>query len=310
MGRPTNFTQRFQQFICGGANWSRSLHAHNATKKKSIFSCKDQTILQSDGTHTKYSSSSVQGGATCLATTTGTAPNIIKEYEIHPTAVDLDDNEIFIEQLENLILDPMPDTLETQNESDNTSASIFFTSIGPINGNIIVQHLANKPFTHALTTHKNIIDNPSISSTFLHERYNSEEFFGIMIDTGAAAQPTAGYGQFLAYQKLSAVTLNTNTAGEVTVKFRIGSAISIGSVNIKMPIGTVKFYVLHTDIPFLLSITDLDSPKVYFNNITNHLIIHPISDTQLFDVLVTLSCFGKSPHNQSSKSHSRLLNLS
>ncbi|KHJ32289.1 hypothetical protein EV44_g3486 [Erysiphe necator] len=210
MGRPTNFTQRFQQFI--------------------------------------------------------------KEYEIHPTAVDLDDNETFKEQLENLILEPVPDTLETQSESDNTSASIFFTSIGSINGNIIVQHLANKSFTHALTTHKYIIDNPSMSSKFLQERYNSKEFFGIMIDTGAAAQSTAGYGQFLPYQKLSAVTLNTKTTSEVTVKFGIGSPTSIGSVNIKMPIGTVKFNILHTDTPFLLSINDLDNLEVYFNNITNHLI--------------------------------------
>ncbi|RKF58355.1 hypothetical protein OnM2_068072 [Erysiphe neolycopersici] len=166
----------------------------------------------------------------------------IQEYEHQPTAVDLDDNENFKEQLENFILEPLSDIIETQSESNNTSPSIFLASVGPIEENIIVQHLANKIFTHALTIHEKTIDIPSKSSTFLQERYNSsKEFFGIMIDTGAAAQSIAGYGQFLAYQKFSAITLNTNTAKEVTVKFRIGSATLVGSLNIKMPIGTVKF---------------------------------------------------------------------
>ncbi|RKF75491.1 hypothetical protein GcM3_084022, partial [Golovinomyces cichoracearum] len=92
----------------------------------------------------------------------------IQDYELQLTTENLDDSQIFMEQLENLVLEPQTDT-EIQPESDSTSSSIFLKSVGPVDGDIVVQNLTNKSFTHALTTCKDEIDVPSKSSTFLQE---------------------------------------------------------------------------------------------------------------------------------------------
>ncbi|RKF75485.1 hypothetical protein GcM3_084026, partial [Golovinomyces cichoracearum] len=71
------------------------------------------------------------------------------DYVLQLTTENLDDSQIFMEQLENLVLEPQTDT-EIQTESDSTSSSIFLTSVGPLDGDIFVQNLTNKSFTHAL----------------------------------------------------------------------------------------------------------------------------------------------------------------
>ena len=57
-------------------------------------------------------------------------------------------------------------------------------------------------------------------------RYGSGEFYGIIIDTGAAKRSTAGISQFQAFQRLSpGVSINTTSKGKVTVQFGIGTHI-------------------------------------------------------------------------------------
>ncbi|RKF83241.1 hypothetical protein GcM3_015039 [Golovinomyces cichoracearum] len=84
----------------------------------------------------------------------------IQDYELQLTTENLDYSQIFMEQLENLVLEPQTDT-EIQPESDSTSSSIFLTSVGPVDGDIVVQNLTNKSFTHALTTCIDETDVPS-----------------------------------------------------------------------------------------------------------------------------------------------------
>ena len=104
-------------------------------------------------------------------------------------------------------------------------------------------------------------------------RYTADNFFGIMIDTGASQRSTAGYGQFVAFQRLDpSVQLNTTTQGMVNVQFGIGSTSSIGSAKIVTPIVTIEFHIVKVDTPFLLCLADMDHLQVYFNNLKNLLI--------------------------------------
>ncbi|KHJ34719.1 hypothetical protein EV44_g3150 [Erysiphe necator] len=93
-----------------------------------------------------------------------------------------------------------------------------------------------------------------------------------MIDTGATATSTAGYNQYLAYNKLSNVNLDISTAGQASVRFGIGSAVSIGLVMVHMPLGLVEFHVIKVDTPFPMSIADLDRLGAYYNNVNDILV--------------------------------------
>ena len=190
--------------------------------------------------------------------------------------------------IETLILDT--DTPEIPNEDE---AEHFFTSLGPLPKNEatnITKDLANRSFTHAITGTIPIIEptpnnsDPATGFTtpeapdadpfsyITSDRYTADTFYGIMIDTGASKRSRAGYGQFLAYSKTHTTTLDTARAGLVNVQFGIGSACSIGSVTVKTPVGTVEFHVVQADTPFLLCLSDMDSLRVYYNNLTNTLI--------------------------------------
>ena len=94
-----------------------------------------------------------------------------------------------------------------------------------------------------------------------------------MVDTGASKRSTWGYGQFLALQRQdSAVQLNIATQGMVNVQFGIGSTSLISSARVSIPIGTVEFYIVKVNTPFLLCLADMDNLQVYFNNLKNLLI--------------------------------------
>ena len=59
----------------------------------------------------------------------------------------------------------------------------------------------------------------------------------------------------------------------INIQFGISTIFLIGSIMINISIGQVEFYIVNTDISFLLSFADLDSLKVYFNNLKNILVI-------------------------------------
>ena len=47
---------------------------------------------------------------------------------------------------------------------------------------------------------------------------------------------------------------------------------SKGTIQVESLIGVLSFYVIDADIPFLLSLRDLDSLGVYYNNLLNTLV--------------------------------------
>ena len=126
----------------------------------------------------------------------------------------------------------------------------------------LVANLANRAIVHTLTAIPTANTTMPIgaftASNF--SRYSSDQFYGIMIDTGASKHSTAGYGQFQALQRLdTSVKLDHSTEGMVTVQFGIGTTASIGSALVSTPIGQVQFHVVQADTPFLLSLADMDS---------------------------------------------------
>jgi hypothetical protein len=113
----------------------------------------------------------------------------------------------------------------------------------------------------------------SFAYVMIFDRYISEKFYEVMIDSSASTKSIAEYEQYLAFNKInSIIDLNLFRAETVNVQFEIGSASSIGSLTIDISFEIVKFHVIKTDTSFLLSLADMNRLKVYFNNVINSLI--------------------------------------
>ena len=179
------------------------------------------------------------------------------------------------EIMENFILNatsaastfPKPENSET-----------FFTSFGALqDAKIMTTNLNQRAFEHELGITESL-NNPHDSETsdpfayVVSDRYTSNEFYGIMIDTSASKYSTAGYGQYLAYKTIYDVNIDSSKAGTIYVQFGIESISSIESIAIATPIDQVEFHIIKADTPFLLCLADLDRLKVYFNNVENILI--------------------------------------
>ena len=94
-----------------------------------------------------------------------------------------------------------------------------------------------------------------------------------MIDTGASKRSTAGYSQYLAYQRLNtSVSIDTTKAGAINIQFGIGLTLSIGSIIVNTPAGQAEFHIVKADIPFLLYLKDIDILGVYYNNLKDLLV--------------------------------------
>ncbi|RAL58504.1 hypothetical protein DID88_004008 [Monilinia fructigena] len=102
--------------------------------------------------------------------------------------------------------------------------------------------------------------------------YTSKEFYGICIDTACAGKSTVGIGQYHAWKQICPVTYDPQTAGAANVRFGKGTATSIGSFRVIAPFGDVDFHIVDADIPFLLSLEDMDRLKAFYNNITDQFI--------------------------------------
>jgi hypothetical protein len=135
------------------------------------------------------------------------------------------------------------------------------------------------PEIRASTTPTEKTDSPNFdimkpdSFTYITSlRYPASIFYSVVIDTGASRRSTAGYEQYLAYEKTHSKRIDISRAGMARIQFGIGSTSSIGSVTIKTPIGKIEFHVLETDTPFLFCINDMDALGVYYINVDNMLV--------------------------------------
>lgn len=170
----------------------------------------------------------------------------------------------------------------SQEAGDTVDTAAFLTSFGliqPDSATSVASDLADRSFSHQITQETPgeptlpQIDGDTYSVGIGTSRYNSDQFYGIMIDTGASMKSTAGHGQFQALQKMDKeLQLDESTSSAVTVHFGIGSTSSIGSALIRTPIGQIRFYIMEAETPFLLSLEDMNQLGVYLNNLKNTLV--------------------------------------
>ena len=155
-----------------------------------------------------------------------------------------------------------------EDEEEEEPPTTFFTTWAKLpdqQANELLQELNVMSFTHALLASGQL---SSRELDLLGSRYSNGTFHGICIDTGAARVSSVGRGQYEAYNTIQRTRLDKKDP--VHVKFGKGStASSIGTIQLRSPIGSITFHVLETDTPFLLCLSDMDRLKVHFNNLTN-----------------------------------------
>jgi hypothetical protein len=186
--------------------------------------------------------------------------------------------------------------------SNNTSnVETFITSFDFVdNAEIMIINLANRSLSHFLINNshintndqalddiqtdlkmsyffdlvhicmKNIImKNIDFFIYIIIERYTSEMFYDIMIDSRASILLIDDYEQYLTFIKNISIDLNRIKTDTVNVQFEIESISSVESITIDISIELVKFYVIKTNTLFLLNLADMNRLKVYFNNVEN-----------------------------------------
>jgi len=133
----------------------------------------------------------------------------------------------------------------------------------------------DQSFTYAITgtnptAHHNNDSDPFTYTTT--SQYTSNEFYRVIINTKALKRSIVGYRQYLAYRKTYNIIINTSKASAINIQFSISSTPSIGSITVNTPIGNIKFYIIKADTPFLLCLIDINTLKVYYNNLKNVLV--------------------------------------
>ncbi|UQC79620.1 uncharacterized protein CLUP02_05100, partial [Colletotrichum lupini] len=70
-------------------------------------------------------------------------------------------------------------------------------------------------------------------------------------------------------------TLNTSIVGITRISFGLGKEIvALSIVKIETHFGTITFYILLINTPFLLYLKDIDRLGIIFNNIKNRIFSH------------------------------------
>lgn len=95
----------------------------------------------------------------------------------------------------------------------------------------------------------------------------------MFIDSGASIRSSGGIGQLKVFKQLDTfVQLDKKIAGSANFVFQIGSVVSIGSIILNTPMGSITFHIVFVNTSFLLCLADMDNFGAFFNNITNQVI--------------------------------------
>ena len=153
----------------------------------------------------------------------------------------------------------------------------FFTSFEALqHAEVMIINLNQRAFEHGLEIISiEFLNDFEASDPFAYvisDRYISDEFYEIMIDTDASKYSIVDYEQYLIYKAIYDVNIDFFKTGAIYVQFGIEFISFIGFIAMAIFIGQVEFHIVKTDTPFLLCLADLDRLKVYFNNVENVLI--------------------------------------
>lgn len=138
-------------------------------------------------------------------------------------------------------------------------------------GALIMEELSNQSAEHAFTREAQNGTDVRLPVESFMTRYNSHSFMGVLLDTGAA-RSTGGLLQFQALKRIQNVELDATRAGEARFKFGIGQTVSLGVATVRTPIGAIEFHIVDADVPFLMSLKDLDDNNATYDNLRNVLV--------------------------------------
>jgi hypothetical protein len=225
----------------------------------------------------------------------------ISEYErTNPSSsYSEDDSDTDLEEMKTLIVNLSSLSLFF-NSNNSSNAETFMTSFDLVqNAEMMIINLANRSLSHFLINDLHICMNDDQTSNVLQtdlktfssfnslilvhicmknidfftytiiDRYTSEMFYDIMIDSKASIRSIVDYEQYLAFIKNISIDLNHTKTDAVNVQFEIESTSSVESLTIDTSFELMQFHVIKTDTSFLLSLTDMNRLKIYFNNVEN-----------------------------------------
>ncbi|KAI1000166.1 hypothetical protein K3495_g8031 [Podosphaera aphanis] len=159
------------------------------------------------------------------------------------------------------------DQYKIKNEEYTSDPTSFFTSLSKVTIKDAKSHYEK---TTNISTFHALTKTVHLSEKFVVDRrYSSEKFHGILLDTGASYSSTTGYPQAQAHMTEFNAKIDTNNAENLLAHFGVGESRSIGSMDVESPIGSIKFYVVEVNTPFLLCLQDMDKLGVYPNNMTD-----------------------------------------
>jgi hypothetical protein len=108
----------------------------------------------------------------------------------------------------------------------------------------------------------------------IFDRYISEKFYEIIIDSNVSTKLIVKYKQYLTFKRYKVdfiIDLDFFNSETVNVQFDIESASSIKSFIIDTLFEIMKFHMIKTYISSLLNVADINRLKFYFNNVENTL---------------------------------------
>ncbi len=194
-----------------------------------------------------------------------------------------------IDEMKTLIINLSTLSLISNKLSNAETFMILFDLVQ--NAEIMITNLANRSLNHFLINNLHISLKMFHSSKFhfsdrIHicmknidfltymiiDRYTSEMFYDIMINSKALIRLIVDYERYLAFIKNILIDLIRAKTEAINVQFEIESIFSLKLITIDISMRLVKFHVIKTNTCFLFNLADMNRLKVYFNNVENLLI--------------------------------------
>jgi hypothetical protein len=142
--------------------------------------------------------------------------------------------------------------------------------------NFVHLQISLKKESSTLHTNMKNTNFDSFANVLISDRYISETFYEVIIDSSASTKSTAEYDQYLVFKKHKidfSIDQNVIKTETINIQFDIESARSIKSLIIDISFEVVKFHMIKTNISFLLNLADINRLKIYFNNVKNILMM-------------------------------------
>jgi hypothetical protein len=108
--------------------------------------------------------------------------------------------------------------------------------------------------------------------TFIMRRFDDQKFRKILIDTNAVFVSIDEHKQFIALRRIRKIELKKTNFQSNDIIFDVDNISIIDRVDLNTSLKRIVFYIIEIDTSFLLSFTNMNRFKTYFNNVVNKII--------------------------------------